>query len=226
MLNPEILTLDEVAQYLRVSQRTVYDWANKRLIPCGKIGTTWRFKRSEIDNWVDQKLAGRPAAAQRSFAGLRDVLSLERIRLLDTESKSEALETLLGLLAKAPEVRDPRELARVMYEREALMSTGMGSGLAVPHVRLASVDDLVVAVGVARGGIADYATLDGQPVRIICMIAAHEHQHADYLRMLAALSALLKETEVRGQLLAAADPATVFEVLTQTTGVAPSSEQA
>ena len=45
----EILTIEEVAQYLRVSERTVYDWANKGDIPCGKLGTTWRFKRTEVE---------------------------------------------------------------------------------------------------------------------------------------------------------------------------------
>ena len=56
----DILTLEEVAAYLRVSERTVYDWANKGEIPCGKLGTTWRFKRSEVERWVDAT-SGSPA---------------------------------------------------------------------------------------------------------------------------------------------------------------------
>ena len=48
-MGDEILTIEEVAKYLRVSDRTVYDWAQKGEIPAGKIGTVWRFKKSEIE---------------------------------------------------------------------------------------------------------------------------------------------------------------------------------
>ena len=51
-MEDNILTIEEVAKYLRVSDRTVYDWAQKGEIPAGKIGTVWRFKKSEVENWV------------------------------------------------------------------------------------------------------------------------------------------------------------------------------
>ena len=56
-MGDDILTIEEVAKYLRVSERTVYDWAQKGEIPAGKIGTVWRFKKSEIENWVNEKLS-------------------------------------------------------------------------------------------------------------------------------------------------------------------------
>ncbi|MDR0513057.1 MAG: helix-turn-helix domain-containing protein, partial [Treponema sp.] len=49
MTENDILTIDEVAKYLRVSERTVYDWAQKGEIPAGKIGTVWRFKRADLE---------------------------------------------------------------------------------------------------------------------------------------------------------------------------------
>ena len=52
----DIMTVKEVADYLRVSERTIYDWATKGHIPCGKLGTTWRFKRAEIEQWVNRRL--------------------------------------------------------------------------------------------------------------------------------------------------------------------------
>ena len=52
-MTDDILTIEEVAKYLRVSERTVYDWAQKGEIPSGKIGTVWRFKKSEIEKWVN-----------------------------------------------------------------------------------------------------------------------------------------------------------------------------
>ena len=56
-MDGDILTIEEVAKYLRVSERTVYDWAQKGEIPAGKIGTVWRFKKSEVENWVNARLS-------------------------------------------------------------------------------------------------------------------------------------------------------------------------
>ena len=57
IVGDDILTIEEVAKYLRVSERTVYDWAQKGEIPAGKIGTVWRFKKSEIEKWVNERLS-------------------------------------------------------------------------------------------------------------------------------------------------------------------------
>jgi PTS system nitrogen regulatory IIA component len=213
----EILTLEEVADYLRVSERTVYEWANKGEIPCGKLGTTWRFKRSEVERWVDSKLT-RPAKALRTESvTLRDVLSVERVRLLDCTGKEEALNILADALVTAPQVKDGSELRREVFEREALMSTGIGFGIGVPHVRLPSVSDLVIAVGVNRRELTDYVSLDERPVQIIFMVAARDNQHAQYLKTLAAISSLMKVEGVRDALLAAKTPTVIYEILTSGT---------
>lgn len=215
MSEHEILTLEEVAAYLRVSERTVYDWANKGEIPCGKIGTTWRFKRSELEKWVDARLTASKKPVRPESITLRDLLAPERVLLLDCDSKEAALNALVDALGRAPQVKDPEELRREVFERETLMSTGIGFGIGVPHVRLASVKDLVLAVGVNKRDLEDYASLDERPVRIICMVAARENQHAQYLKALAAISNLMKEAEVRDALLSAEDPARIYALLTQ-----------
>lgn len=215
MSEHEILTLEEVAAYLRVSERTVYDWANKGEIPCGKIGTTWRFKRSELEKWVDARLTASKKPVRPESIALRDLLTPERVLLLDCAGKEAALNALVDALGRAPQVKDPEELRREVFERETLMSTGIGFGIGVPHVRLASVKDLVLAVGVNKRDLEDYASLDERPVRIICMVAARENQHAQYLKALAAISNLMKEAEVRDALLSAEDPARIYALLTQ-----------
>lgn len=217
MADHEILTLEEVADYLRVSERTVYEWANKGVIPCGKLGTTWRFKRSEVEKWIDHKLT-RPAKPLRTESvALRDVLSVDRVRLLNCTEKNEALNILADALVTAPQVKDGHELRREVFEREALMSTGIGFGIGVPHVRLPSVSDLVIAVGVNRRELQDYVSLDERPVQIIFMVAARDNQHAHYLKTLAAISSLMKVAGVRAALLAAPDPVTVYDILTNGT---------
>jgi len=215
MPDHEILTLEEVATYLRVSERTVYDWANKGEIPCGKIGTNWRFKRTEIERWVDQRLGAGRAAIRPDAVPLAKVLTGDRVQMLDCESKEEALNALIDSLATAPEVKNRDELAREVFERESLMSTGIGFGVGVPHVRIHSVSELVMAVGINRKPIDDYASLDDQPVRIICMVAARADQHAQYLKILSAISGLLRQEAVRDALLAAKDSTEAYSILTQ-----------
>jgi len=212
----EILTLEEVAEYLRVSVRTVYDWAQKAEIPCGKLGGAWRFKRSEIEQWLNDRLGRRRHVRPARAPVIREVLDLERVILINCATKKDALNALLDRLTQAPEVEEPAELVREIFRREDLMSTGIGLGIGIPHVRLSSVKDIVMAVGINQTEIADYVSaLHRQPVRIICMVAARWNQHPEYLKLLSAISALLRDEAVRKALLAADTPAQAYGILTQ-----------
>jgi PTS system nitrogen regulatory IIA component len=81
MIDEEILTIEEVARFLKVSERTVYDWAQKGDIPSGKIGTVWRFKKSDAVNWIDGKLPEKRAINQAGQIHLETIISLDRIVL-------------------------------------------------------------------------------------------------------------------------------------------------
>ena len=78
-MTDDILTIEEVAKYLRVSDRTVYDWAQKGEIPAGKFGTVWRFKKSEIENWVNARLSSSSFKQDDSQVQLKNILSPDRI---------------------------------------------------------------------------------------------------------------------------------------------------
>lgn len=54
----EILTLEEVAHYLRLRPQTIYKWAQERRIPAVKLGKEWRFRRSILDRWLDEQMLG------------------------------------------------------------------------------------------------------------------------------------------------------------------------
>lgn len=215
-MNHEIMTIEEVAEYLRVSERTVYDWAQKGQLPGGKLGTTWRFKRSEIEHWVNRQL-GSPvpvASATSSGGALTEILTLERVVFIDSSLKEDALKQLAAKLSTSPLVHNHHELETSIFRREELMSTGIGLGVGVPHVRLESVDDLVMALGIARTPLTNYASLDKEPVQIVCMVAAGGQQHSQYIRALSAISSRLKNKEIREQLIAAADEQAAFKIFT------------
>ncbi len=216
---PMIMTAEEVADYLRVSLQTVLDWAERGVVPAGKLDEDWRFKRSEIERWVDDHLGG-PTVQKAGSRSLRlaDLLVPERVIRLRGTKKNEVLEELLARVVAAPAVTDPDAFRRAIHHREEVMSTGIGLGIAVPHGRLASVRDLVLAIGVHPRGIPDYESLDGHPVRIVCMMAAGDYQHEEYLRILAAISAGLKRADMREALVAEEDAARMITLLSEGLG--------
>ena len=214
MIEDSILTIEEVAKYLRVSERTVYDWAQKGEIPAGKIGTVWRFKKSEVEQWVNERLSTGRLGNQLNPVQFTSVLSPDRIVFLNYPSKRDALLALAENLAKAPQVKNSQELALEILRREELMSTAIGRGIAIPHVRLQSITDLVISVGISRVNIIDFNPLDDEPVRLLFMIAAAFNQHATYLQTLSFFSGRLKNRELHGSLLDAQTADEVYNLLT------------
>ena len=214
MTDDDILTLEEVAKYLRVSERTIYDCAQKGEIPAGKIRTAWRFKKSEIDKWVNEKLTSTNLNPQVNAVNVQSIISLHRILFINHSSKRDALIALAGNLAAAPQIKNRQELSSEIIKREELMSTAIGCGIAIPHVRLSSVTDLVVSIGISRTNIVDFQPLDDEPVRLIFMIAAAQNQHAYYLQTLSWFSTRLKNKELRDSLLSAETEQKVYDLLT------------
>lgn len=212
-MDDDILTIEEVAKYLRVSERTVYDWAQKGEIPSGKIGTVWRFKKSEIERWVNDRLSNNRSAATFSTVQIQNILSPDRIVFLNHSTKRDSLLALTEVLASAPQIKNRPELAAEIIKREDLMSTAIGRGIAIPHVRLSSVTDLVIAVGISQCDIIDFASIDDQPVRLLFMIAAAYNQHAYYLQTLSFFSQKLKNNALRSALLAVKTPQEAYQLL-------------
>ncbi|MDD5697650.1 MAG: PTS sugar transporter subunit IIA [Victivallaceae bacterium] len=216
MTLPEIMTIEEVAEYLRVSERTVYDWASKGEIPCGKLGTAWRFKRSDIEDWVNKRLNAE-AGKKDDFVPLflSKVLAPEHVLVVEKSNKAQILNELIDLLAETSVVRSKEELQKGIFHREQLLSTGIGMGIGIPHVRLNSVKDVIVAAALVRAGVDDYESLDADPVKLIFMIVARQDQHTEHLKLLSQLSSRLKNQEFRERLMQCADSKTFYQLLTE-----------
>jgi PTS system nitrogen regulatory IIA component len=209
----DILTIEEVAKYLRVSERTVYDWAQKGEIPAGKIGTVWRFKKDSLEQWVNERLSGLKKFPQPQTVCAEAIIVPERIVFLNYENKGEALLALAANLCTAPQITNQAELSDAILRREQLISTAIGCGVAIPHVRLASVSDLAVSVGISRAPITGFLPLDNEPVRILIMIAAAYTQHTYYLQTLSFFSSRLKNHKLRNALINAKDEHDVRKIL-------------
>ena len=143
---------------------------------------------------------------------LAEMITEERIVRLRSQDKEGVLRELCEAIAQAPEITDKEDFYRAIVEREKILSTGIGLGVAVPHAKIASVKDFVMAIGVSDDAI-DFDALDGKPVHILVLIGASDAQKDLYVRVLAKVAMMLKNPEVRDRILKAREPSEIMDIL-------------
>ncbi len=124
------------------------------------------------------------------------------MRSLKAQNKREALAELAGVFAKGKIKVDSEAMLHVLLEREKLGSTGIGDGIAIPHGKLAGLDEMVVAFGRSREGI-EFEAMDGKPVHLFFLLMAPENSAGQHLKALAKISRMLKDGAFRKNLLEA-----------------------
>ena len=135
---------------------------------------------------------------------------------LKAGDKKEVIKELVGLLINSGEIKqkDAEKVIKVLLEREALGSTGIGQGIGIPHGKFAGTKRLVGAFGLSRQGI-DFESLDGEPVYIFFLLVAPEDSAGPHLKALARVSRLLKDKYFRDTLRSAKDEKSLLKVLKQ-----------
>lgn len=128
------------------------------------------------------------------------IISVDRIIDLKSTRKPEVLEELIDVLATSPLVGNKEELREKIFEREKTLSTGVGVGMAIPHVKIPSIKDFVAAIGRSQAGI-NFESLDGQPTRIFVMIGCNNAQAGDFLKVLAHFVKSLKDPGLQKEIL-------------------------
>lgn len=138
---------------------------------------------------------------------------IDESRIIDLKAttKEEALRELVDVLATSPDVSDKEELLNAIFEREKVISTGVGIEVALPHVKIPSVKNFVIAIGRSHKGI-DFESLDDKPVYIVVMIGANDKQAGDFLKVLARLVLKLKNRTFRKQVMFAPNPKRIKEL--------------
>lgn len=128
--------------------------------------------------------------------------------------KKEALAELAGAFKNPGINLDHEEMLRVLLEREKLGSTGIGEGIAIPHGKMAGLQDVVVAFGRSRKGV-DFETLDGRPAHLFFLLMAPENSSGLHLKVLAKLSKMLKDQSFRKNLLEAESRDDLFKIISE-----------
>lgn len=139
-------------------------------------------------------------------------LSSRRVRVIDGESKTDAINAALAALEGHPSVRSHSALREAIWKREEVLPTGIGLGIGVPHVRSDVIRDPVAVLAVLRNGV-DYGAIDGVPVRVILLIAMPDGKHNDYLAYLAKASRCFQKADFRNALMECDTADAVWELV-------------
>lgn len=211
------LRVRDVAKLLNVSEKTVYRWAREGSLPAHRVGEQYRFNRVELQEWAATHGHGVSpelfAAADSATAAPSLAAALERGGVYPAVP-GERREHVLAAVAELPGVPpnvNRRLLGQLLIGREALASTGVGDGIAIPHPR----DPLVVGVEEPYVLLCflerpvDFGAMDGMPVRVLfTLLAPSVRQH---LQMLAKLAFALHDPVLRGLLNDAAPGSAILE---------------
>jgi PTS system nitrogen regulatory IIA component len=148
---------------------------------------------------------------------LADVLTVQGIRTdLATRDKDSALRELATLVASTGDGDDPLDpevVYQALSERERVATTGVGSGVAIPHGRLAT-GRFRVAMAISPDGVP-FDSVDGEPAHILFAVVAPERSPADQLRVLARISRVLKDSAVRSRLLGATSSQDALDIVVE-----------
>ncbi len=136
---------------------------------------------------------------------LSNLLSPELIKIpLESKDKEGVIREMVDVLSKNGKVIDPEAVLEAVLEREKVMSTGVGQGIAIPHGKTESVTGVVAALGISPDDI-DFQAIDEQPVHIVFLLLAPPYETGLHLKALSRVSRLLSKEEFREKLLQASN---------------------
>ncbi len=146
---------------------------------------------------------------------LVDVLKPEYIKIPLTQStKTEVLKELLAVLVEHKVISDPEGVLSAILDREKIMTTGVGNGVAIPHCKTKYAVDFAIAMGVHPEGV-DFQSLDNKPAQIIFMLIGPEDQPGTHIRLLSRISRIISREDVRQKILEAQTADQVYQILHQ-----------
>ena len=145
---------------------------------------------------------------------LDECLKVDLIEFIYAKKRDEAL---LSLVQNAYEKKilseDPMHFYKALLQREKIISTGIGMGIAIPHAKLKEIKNFFLVIGVQKEKPLDWNSFDQIGVKLIFMIGGPEHKQNEYLQILSQLTSCLKEEKIRKKLLKASSIQEVIDSL-------------
>ena len=154
---------------------------------------------------------------------LLDILSADSTLVdLKGETKQDIIAELVDTLAVGDAISDRAKVLQAVLEREKIMSTGIGDGIAIPHGKSDAVEKLVAALGTQRRGV-DFEALDGEPAYVFFLLVSPANVSGPHIKALARISRLLKNDDFKKKLIAAETSAEIIEIIETEERHAPSA---
>jgi nitrogen PTS system EIIA component len=214
------LTVRDAAQLLNVTEKTIYRWIKQGVIPAYQINDQYRFNRAELLEWatsrkisVSPEIFAEPEGGEAPPPSLSEALRAGGVHYrVGGTDKATVLHAVVDMM-KLPEEVDREFLYQVLLAREALGSTGIGEGIAIPHVRNPIVLHLsrpMVTLCFLERPV-DFGALDGQPVTtLFTLISPTVRAH---LYLLSRLGFALRDPDFKNAVLRQAPRETIVEAL-------------
>ncbi len=217
----QLLSVEGVAEYLHLTAEDIERRVKDREIPFERRGERVVFRKRDIDMWASQRILGLPkqrlaAYHEKSTHGTREILPRQTIlpemlqagaiaSAMSSKTKASLLRDLVALAEKTGQIADPKELLASLEAREALCSTALPGGLALPHPRFHEpymFESSFIVAGRPVQGI-HFGAPDGQPTDLFFLICCQDDRL--HLHTLARLCLMTQKTEMLAQLRQAPD---------------------
>lgn len=146
---------------------------------------------------------------------LTDVLKVNLIKTdLKGTTRDECIQELIDLLAENDLADDKQELFDAIIEREKIMTTGVGNGIAIPHCKTSKSPEFAVSLGLKKDGV-DFSAIDDKPVKIVFLLTGPENNPSLHIKLLSRISRLMSSEDLRSQLLDSSDSEEVFNLISE-----------
>jgi excisionase family DNA binding protein len=223
-LADRLMTARQVAAYLNVNERTVLKLVSEGALPGVKIGNQWRFRKAMLDAWLDDQMLGVvpqhiEVGATRAPRRMLDLASCFQpshiIPDLEATTKIGVVEELAALANRLGLVRDKNWFVGALIERENIMPSAIGNGVAFLHTMYRHPEQVVrpfMVLGRSRDGV-DFDALDGTPTHLFFVLGLKFHEL--HLPWLAKLAQLFARPEATATLIAAPNGEAIFNSLSQ-----------
>jgi nitrogen PTS system EIIA component len=141
---------------------------------------------------------------------LKDYLLKDKIHFLDSDTKKDVIETMTASMESVKNIKNFGSFQKAVFEREKILSTGIGNGVAIPHVKMKDIEKFFISIGIVKKGV-EWDSIDNNPVNLVFLIGGPDN-HELYLQILSKLFLRGKNMKVRDRLLASKTPGDVVEI--------------
>jgi excisionase family DNA binding protein len=222
-MEDRLMTIKQLAEYLNVNDRTVLKLVSDGALPGVKVGNQWRFRKAMIDTWLDDQMLGvmpRYLDPPRLNGSPRRMLELAScfqpdhiIPELESATRNTVVEELAGLAARLGLIRDKTWFVGALIERENVMPSAMGNGIAFLHTLRRNPEQVTrpfMVLGRSHRGV-DFDALDGHPTHLFFALGLKFEEL--YLPWLHKLSQMFAYEDTVKAILDAPDAAAIFEAV-------------